>query len=114
MEVYNKYYPQGLEVLAFPCNQFGKQEPATNEEIKTFAAGFGVTFPMFAKIDVNGPHQIPLYKWLKEVEGGTMGDGIKWNFTKFLLNKDGVPVSRYAPTTSPNSIVADILKELAK
>lgn len=100
---------RGLKILAFPCNQFGNQEPGTNEDIKKFATEkFGVTFDMFAKIDVNGDHAIPLYKYLKYKQGGTLGDFIKWNFTKFLIDKEGQPVKRYAPNIDPFDIKKDL------
>ncbi|KAK3792537.1 hypothetical protein RRG08_011988 [Elysia crispata] len=108
-----KYAGSGLAILGFPCNQFGSQEPGTNEEIKKFAQdGFGVQFDMFAKIEVNGKNAHPLYKYLKKEQGGTFGDFIKWNFSKFLVNKEGKPVSRYAPNTEPNAIEKDFLKLL--
>jgi glutathione peroxidase len=100
-------------VLGFPCNQFGKQEPGTNEEIKEFVKQYNVTFPLFDKINVNGPKAHPLFKWLKDKLPGTLGTkGIKWNFTKFLINKKGEPVLRYGPPTEPKSIEADILRLL--
>lgn len=105
--VYNKYTSQGFEVLAFPCNQFGAQEPGSDAEIKAFAEKYGAKFPMFSKIDVNGPNVAPLYKYLKEAQGGLLPD-IKWNFGKFLVDKEGKAVNRYAPTDSPLSIVKDI------
>ncbi|KAK3242824.1 hypothetical protein CYMTET_47495 [Cymbomonas tetramitiformis] len=114
VEVYDKYNSQGFEVLAFPCNQFGGQEPAPEAEVKAFAQGFGVKFPMFSKIDVNGNNVHPLYNWLKTEKRGTMGDDIKWNFAKFLVGKDGLPHERYAPPPSPLSIVPDIEKHLSK
>eukprot|EP00236_Picocystis_salinarum_P003550 CAMPEP_0183834064 /NCGR_PEP_ID=MMETSP0807_2-20130328/6399_1 /TAXON_ID=88271 /ORGANISM="Picocystis salinarum, Strain CCMP1897" /LENGTH=191 /DNA_ID=CAMNT_0026080049 /DNA_START=1685 /DNA_END=2260 /DNA_ORIENTATION=+ len=111
--LYNTYKTKGFEVLAFPCNQFGKQEPGTEEEIKRFAAKYGANFTMFSKIDVNGPSTHPLYVWLKDNLSGFMGSkDIKWNFGKFLLDKDGKPVKRYAPTDNPLSIVPDIEKLL--
>ena len=103
-----------VEVLGFPCNQFGKQEPGNEEEIKSFCSlTYDVTFPMFAKIDVNGPHADPLYEFLKEEKPGILGtEGIKWNFTKFLINGQGQVVKRYAPTDSPESIRKDLEKML--
>jgi len=99
---------KGLRILAFPCNQFGSQEPGTNEEIKAFATGtYGVKFDIFAKINVNGDSADPLWKYLKHKQGGTLGDFIKWNFSKFLINKDGQPVKRYAPNVEPNTISKD-------
>ncbi|CAD5117139.1 DgyrCDS5945 [Dimorphilus gyrociliatus] len=92
----------GLRILGFPCNQFGGQEPGTNEEIKAFAQDkYGVKFDMFSKIEVNGNNADPLYKYLKMKQGGFLGDRIKWNFSKFLVDKMGQPVDRYSPTTSP-------------
>lgn len=114
VEVYDKYNSQGLEVLAFPCNQFGGQEPAPEAEIKAFAQGFGAKFPLFSKIDVNGKNTHPLYTWLKTEKRGTMGDDIKWNFAKFLVGKDGLPHERYSPPTNPLTIVPDIEKYLSQ
>ncbi|KAJ9706516.1 hypothetical protein PVL29_001816 [Vitis rotundifolia] len=104
-QLYEKYKDQGLEILAFPCNQFGAQEPGSNEEIVEFACTrFKAEYPIFDKIDVNGDSAAPLYKFLKSSKGGLFGDNIKWNFSKFLVDKDGKVVDRYAPTTSPLSI----------
>lgn len=101
----------GLRILAFPCNQFGSQEPGTNEEIKKFATEkYGVQFDMFSKINVNGSNADPLYNFLKLKQRGTFGDFIKWNFTKFLCDKDGVPVKRYAPNTEPDECAKDFPK----
>nr|UCK81636.1 probable phospholipid hydroperoxide glutathione peroxidase [Arenicola marina] len=100
---------KGLRILAFPCNQFGSQEPGTNEEIKEFARGkYGAQFDLFAKIDVNGSNALPLFNYLKMKQGGTLGDFIKWNFTKFVVDKEGKPVKRYAPNVEPNSIRKDL------
>lgn len=101
-------------VLGFPCNQFGKQEPGDEAEIKNFCSlTYDVTFPMFSKIDVNGEHAAPLYQFLKKERPGLLGsEAIKWNFTKFLVNPDGQVIKRYAPTDSPESIKADIQKML--
>lgn len=108
-----KYAEKGLAILGFPCNQFGGQEPGTNEEIKKFAKdNFGVQFDMFAKIDVNGKDAHPLFKYLKKEQGGTFGDFIKWNFSKFLVNKEGKPVKRYAPNVEPNTTEKDFTKLL--
>lgn len=102
---------KGLRILAFPCNQFGGQEPGSNADIKShIVSKYGVQFDMFAKIETNGDHAHPFYKFLKNKQKGTLGNRIKWNFTKFLINKDGVPVRRYSPTTEPNSIVKDMEK----
>ena len=102
VELHNKYSEShGLRILGFPCNQFGSQEPGTDEEIKAFAEKYGVKFDMFSKIKVNGSDAHPLFEYLKKKQGGTLGSFIKWNFTKFLINKDGIPVARYSPQTSP-------------
>ncbi len=104
-ELYKKYKDQGFVVLGFPCNQFGSQEPGSAEDIETFCqVNYGVTFPMFAKVNVNGEDAHPLFKYLKSELGGLMGDNIKWNFTKFLLDRDGKPLERYAPMKTPESI----------
>ena len=102
----------GLRILAFPCNQFGSQEPGTNEEIKAFAGKYGVKFDMFDKIDVNGKEAHPLFEYLKSKQGGLMGSFIKWNFTKFVTNKDGQPVARFGPTDDPIPKVLDKCKSL--
>jgi glutathione peroxidase len=106
---------EGLVVLGFPCNQFGAQEPGNAEEIANFCSlTYDVSFPMFAKIDVNGPQVHPLYQYLKKTKKGVLGsEGIKWNFTKFLVNKSGDVVARYAPTDAPVAIEGDIKKLLA-
>jgi glutathione peroxidase len=114
-QVYDQLRDRGLVVLGFPCNQFGKQEPGTEADIGAFCEkNYGVSFPMFAKIEVNGDNAHPLYKFLKEQAPGLLGtEVIKWNFTKFLVNKDGKVVERYAPQTKPEDIVGDIEKLLA-
>lgn len=113
-DLYLKYKDQGLEVLDFPCNQFGGQAPGTNEEIAGFCEmKYQTTFTTFAKIDVNGENADPLYKYLKENSGGILGDAIKWNFTKFLVDKKGNVVHRYAPTTNPSKIAEDIERLIA-
>ncbi|XP_022760041.1 probable phospholipid hydroperoxide glutathione peroxidase [Durio zibethinus] len=113
-KLYEKYKNQGFEILAFPCNQFGGQEPGTNEQILEFACTrFKAEYPIFDKVDVNGSNVAPIYKFLKSSKGGILGDNIKWNFTKFLVDKEGNVVDRYAPTTSPLSIEKDIKKLLA-
>lgn len=114
--VYQKYRSQGLVVLGFPCNQFGGQEPGTEAEIESFCSlNYGVSFPMFAKIDVNGSNEHPLYAYLKSQKGGLLGfDSIKWNFTKFLVDRSGNVVERYAPTSTPESIEAVIEAKLAE
>jgi glutathione peroxidase len=112
--VYEKLHDKGLEVLGFPCNQFGGQEPGGEKEIAQFCElNFGVTFPMFAKVDVNGDGAAPLYKFLKAEKRGLLGsEAIKWNFTKFLVDRDGNVVKRYAPNDTPESIAKDIEKAL--
>jgi glutathione peroxidase len=111
-----QFKDRGFAVLGFPCNQFGKQEPGTAADIGAFCEkNFGVSFPMFSKIDVNGDEAHPLYKYLKEQAPGVLGtQGIKWNFTKFLINKDGSVAKRYAPQTKPEEIAADIESLLGK
>ncbi len=100
-------------VLDFPCNQFGHQAPGTEEEIQEFCTlKYKTTFPLFAKIDVNGKDADPLFVFLKKQKGGFLGDDIKWNFTKFLVSRDGTVVDRYAPMTTPEKIESDILKLL--
>ncbi|MQL41317.1 redoxin domain-containing protein [Escherichia coli] len=112
--LYDKYKNQGLEVLAFPCNQFGMQEPGSNQEIKQFACTrFKAEFPIFDKVDVNGPFTAPVYQFLKSSAGGFLGDLVKWNFEKFLVDKNGKVVERYPPTTSPFQIEKDIQRLLA-
>ena len=113
-EVYQKYHAQGFEVLGFPCNQFGAQEPGSESEIGAFCQkNYGVTFPMFAKVDVNGENAHPLYKYLKDAKPGLLGtEGIKWNFTKFLIDRSGEPVARYAPQAKPEELEAPIRKRL--
>jgi glutathione peroxidase len=108
--LYRKFKGQGLVVLGFPCDQFGHQEPGNEEAIKNFCSlTHDVTFPMFAKIDVNGAHTHPLYKYLKHEAKGLLGsEAIKWNFTKFLIGKDGEVVKRYAPADAPKSIEKDV------
>jgi glutathione peroxidase len=113
-KLYEQYADQGLVVLGFPCNQFGGQEPGDSEQIGAFCQkNYGVTFPMFAKIDVNGPDTHPLYQWLKSEKGGLLGAKIKWNFTKFLLGRDGQVIKRYGSTTKPDALSGDIEKALA-
>ncbi|CAK9215374.1 unnamed protein product [Sphagnum troendelagicum] len=112
-DLYNQYKGSDFEILGFPSNQFGGQEPGSNEQIKEFACTrFKAEFPLFDKINVNGQNQAPLYKYLKSQKGGLLGNGIKWNFTKFLVDKDGKVVERYAPITSPSKIEKDIKKLL--
>ena len=113
-DLYRKYRDRGLEILGFPCNQFGAQEPGSAEEIASFCAvNYGVTFPLFAKIDVNGDDTAPLYQHLKKAKPGLLGsEAIKWNFTKFLVDRSGYVVERYAPNTEPAALAADIEKLL--
>ncbi|MGH8714918.1 MAG: glutathione peroxidase [Casimicrobiaceae bacterium] len=112
--LYERLHPRGLEVLGFPCNQFGAQEPGSEEEIASFCeVNYGVTFPLFAKIDVNGKNAAPLYEYLKKTKPGVLGsEAIKWNFTKFLVDRKGIVVGRYAPKVEPAAIAADIEKLL--
>jgi glutathione peroxidase len=114
--VYQQFKDKGAVVLGFPCNQFGAQEPGQAEEIGAFCEkNYGVTFPLFAKIDVNGDGAHPLFKKLKKDAPGILGtEGIKWNFTKFLIRKDGTVYNRYAPATKPEELIADIEKLLAE
>jgi len=114
--VYQQFKDKGVEVLGFPCNQFGRQEPGTADEIGAFCEkNYGVTFPLFAKIDVNGDNAHPLFKHLKHEAPGLMGtEAIKWNFTKFLVKKDGTVYKRYAPQTEPKELMRDIEKLLAE
>ncbi|MCH5242041.1 MAG: glutathione peroxidase [Muribaculaceae bacterium] len=111
-ELYRKYKDKGLEILDFPCNQFGHQAPGSDQEINSFCTlNYDTTFPRFKKIDVNGDNAAPLYKWLKKEKGGILGNAIKWNFTKFLVDRNGNVIDRYSPTTSPVKI-EDKIKEL--
>ena len=108
-ELYRTYADRGLVVLGFPCDQFGHQEPGDEEEIATFCErNFGVTFPLFSKIDVNGPDAHPLYQWLRSEKSGFVGDKIRWNFTKFLIDTEGNVVERYGSRTTPSQIADDI------
>ncbi len=113
--LYKKFKDKGFVVLGFPCNQFGSQEPGSETEIKSFCeTSFGVTFPLFAKIDVNGKNTHPLYEFLKKEEKGLLGtEMIKWNFTKFLVDASGNVVERFAPNTKPEDLEKDILKLLS-
>ena len=112
--LYEKYQDQGLEVLGFPCNQFGAQEPGTNEEVKSFCdLNYNVSFKMFDKIDVNGSNASPLFKYLKHESPGIMGtEAVKWNFTKFLVNSDGKVVKRFAPKDGKSEIEPELQKIL--
>ena len=109
-ELYRRYGERGFEVLGFPCNQFGGQEPGDADEIAQFCkVNFGVSFPLMAKVDVNGPGASPLFDWLKGEARGVLGSkDIKWNFTKFLIDRDGTVVKRYGPSDKPAAIAADI------
>ena len=113
--LFRKYKDQGLVVLGFPCNQFGRQEPGTEAEIQRFCtSSYEITFPLFAKIDVNGPATHPLYEHLKSSRPGLLGtEAIKWNFTKFLVNAQGDVVARYAPSDAPDKIERDLARLLA-
>jgi len=112
--LYGRLHGKGLEILGFPCNQFGEQEPGDAKEIESFCeVNYGVTFPLFAKIDVNGDDAAPLYRYLKSAKPGLLGtEAIKWNFTKFLIDRKGVVVERYAPKVEPAEIAGDIEKLL--
>lgn len=112
--LYQQYRDLGLVVLGFPCDQFGHQEPGSESDIQDFCElNFGVSFPMFSKVEVNGHQAHPLYQWLCGQKSGLLGGAIKWNFTKFLINKEGEVIDRYAPTTTPDKIAPDVAKALA-
>ncbi|MBQ6688658.1 MAG: glutathione peroxidase [Bacteroidales bacterium] len=112
-KLYDRYNDRGFVILDFPCNQFGHQAPGTEEEIQEFCTlKYKTTFPLFAKIEVNGKNADPLFDFLKKQKGGFLGKDIKWNFTKFLISRDGNLVERYAPATKPEKIESDILKLL--
>ncbi len=112
-KLYQKYRDQGLLVLGFPCNQFGGQDPGSHEEIGAFCQkNYGVSFPMFAKVNVKGPEAHAIFRYLTNNSKGVLGSGIKWNFTKFLINKEGMVIERYAPTTKPEQLQQDIEKAL--
>ena len=113
-ELYEKMQSRGLEVLGFPCNQFGAQEPGTEKEIESFCElNYGVKFPLFAKVDVNGDEAAPLYKYLKKTKPGLLGtEAIKWNFTKFLVDRKGDVIERYGSNVEPEAIAPDIEKLL--
>lgn len=112
--IYKKYHDKGFEILAFPCNQFGAQEPGSNAEISEFCSvNFNITFPIFDKVIVNGAGELPLFKYLKDELPGVLGTkSIKWNFTKFLIDRNGKPIKRYSSTIKPMSILSDIQKLL--
>lgn len=114
-KMFEEYRSQGLMVIGFPCNQFGRQDPGSNDEIGEFCQrNYGVSFPMMAKIDVNGSEAHPLYRYLTKEAKGILGtSAIKWNFTKFLIGRDGQVIGRYAPTVKPEEMRADIQKALA-
>lgn len=111
-----KYAEAGLRIIAFPCNQFGSQEPGTNEEIKAFAENkgveFGKGFDLYSKVDVNGKNTHPLWDYLKNKQGGTLFNAIKWNFTKFVVDKDGQAVARFSPMDNPTPTVEEAIKKL--
>ncbi len=108
-DLYEKYQPQGFEILDFPCNQFANQAPGDDGEIHSFCTGrYGITFPQFSKIDVNGKNESPLFRYLKSQKGGIMGSNVKWNFTKFLVDKNGNVIDRFAPTVTPEKIESKI------
>lgn len=113
-KLYQKYKDEGLEILGFPCNQFGGQDPANNKEIGAFCQkNYGVSFPMFAKVDVKGPEAHPIFRFLTREAKGVLGtQSIKWNFTKFLIGKNGKVLARYAPATKPESLSLDIEQAL--
>ena len=112
-ELYAAHKDDGFVVLGFPCNQFGGQEPGSEEEIGEFCQlNYGVTFPMFEKVDVNGDDAHPLFTWLKKEKSGLLGGKIKWNFTKFLVGRDGQVIDRYAPTTKPEDLEGDVVSAL--
>lgn len=112
-QLHDRFAVQGFAVLGFPCDQFGGQEPGSDDEIAGFCErNFGVSFPLFSKVDVNGERAHPLFRWLKAQKGGLLGSAIKWNFTKYLVGKDGRVLGRYSPTTKPEKISADIEQAL--
>jgi glutathione peroxidase len=113
-QLHEQYAAQGLTVLGFPCNQFGSQEPGDAETIGSFCQkNYGVSFPMMDKVEVNGDDAHPVYRWLRAEKGGLLGGKIKWNFTKFLIGRDGQVLERYAPTTKPEKLKGDIEKALS-
>lgn len=114
-KLYRQYKDQGFEVLDFPCNQFGHQAPGTQADIDSFCSlNYDTTFPRFAKVDVNGDNAAPLFTYLKKEKGSLLGSAIKWNFTKFLIDREGNVIGRYEPTVVPEKIEKDILKALKK
>lgn len=113
--LYQEYKDRGFYIIGFPCNQFAQQDPGSNQEISEFCRlNYGVSFPMMAKVDVNGENESPVYTYLKSQEKGVLGSKIKWSFTKFLIGRDGTVLKRYAPTTEPNRIASDIEAALAQ
>ena len=113
-ELYAAHKDEGFVVLGFPCNQFGSQEPGSEDEIGEFCqVNYGVSFPMFAKVDVNGDDEHPLYGWLKDSKSGLLGGRIKWIFTKVLIGRDGTVIERYAPQTKPEDLEKDVVAALA-
>ena len=112
-ELHKKYVKDGLRIVGFPCNQFAGQEPLDNLEMaQTCELNYGVTFPLTQKVKVNGKDADPIFKYLKKTLPGTLGNAVKWNFTKFLIGPDGTPIKRYAPTTKPEEIESDIVAHL--
>ncbi len=112
--LHQEFAPHGFSVLAFPCNQFGRQEPGSDADIAEFCAlNYQISFPVFRKIDVNGPGADPLYRWLRQQKGGLLTDAIKWNFTKFLIGRDGQVLRRDAPPTAPEKLRGPIAQALA-
>lgn len=108
-QLHEKYADDGLVVVGFPCDQFANQEPGDEDEIASFCQrNYGVTFPMMAKVDVNGPDAHPVFAWLRSEQGGLLGDKIKWNFTKFLIGRDGQVIERYSPQTKPEKLAGDV------
>lgn len=114
MALHDAYHSKGLRILAFPCNQFGKQEPGLPSEIRSFADGYGVQFDMFAKVDVNGSSAHPVFLFVRSRLSDVLGSSVKWNWTKFLCDRDGQPVKRFSPATSPSSMVPAIEALLAQ
>ncbi|MGF1687071.1 glutathione peroxidase [Photobacterium japonica] len=111
--LFAKYESQGLVILGFPCNQFGGQEPDSNAQVaQACEINYGVSFPMFEKVDVNGDNSHPVFQYLTQALPGLVGKKIKWNFTKFLMGRDGQPIKRYAPTTTPEALEKDIIRAL--
>jgi glutathione peroxidase len=108
-KLYEQFRPRGFEILGFPCDQFGHQEPGSDAEIATVCdRTYGITFPIFAKIEVNGKNAHPVFRWLRQQKGGLLGNAIKWNFTKFLIDRSGAVHARFAPTTKPESLISGI------